>query len=211
MIIKWCLYSLQSTVQQTDTGVLCVSVCVRTKLLASGQKTEPGGRDDLYLLTSLPWGRKSCSRRKHHLSSSMVVISLCSVLRALILKPVIHLNTVMDVMIWAEVSHSTDTTGWLHSPAEYYVVQLSHSVCDYHYELELSPYLLFARLCCLCSIFDKREILRRQPLGTETGWAAQSPSHLTTTSTTTYTPDTTKHLLSLSQTMTQFWRDVTTP
>ena len=46
------MMSLHSTVQQTDTGV-CVSVCVRTKLLASGQKTEPAGRDDLYLLTSL--------------------------------------------------------------------------------------------------------------------------------------------------------------
>ena len=72
---------------------------MRTELLASGQKTLPGaGRGDLYLLTSLSSGRKSCSGRKHHLSSSMVVISLCSVLRVLILKPVIHLNTVMAVM-----------------------------------------------------------------------------------------------------------------
>ena len=44
-----------------------------------------------YVTTS---GRKSCSGRKHQLSSSMVVISLCRVLRAVILKPVIDLGTV---------------------------------------------------------------------------------------------------------------------
>ena len=197
---------------------VCVCVRVRTVLLASGQKTQPTGRDDLHLLTSLSSGRKSCSERKHHLSSSMVVISLCSVLRARILKPVIHLNTVMDVMKACSVLIRAQ---WLSGllvtcTVQQSTAQDSLSVCDYHYELELTPYLVFARLCLcsqlLISIFDKRETLRRQPLRTETGWAElwePIPSHPSTS--TTYTPDTntaltTKHLLSHSQTMTQFWR-----
>ena len=111
MIIKWCL----DTILQ-----VCGAPCEDE---AAGQWPENCclwcGRGDLYLtLRHSPSGRKLCSRRKHHLSSSMVVISLCSVLRARILKPVIHLNTVTGVMtawvlIWGEVRWGKVTHCWL--------------------------------------------------------------------------------------------------